>query len=121
MHGGAAERVDGELEAGGANGLHVDNVAQIGDIWKDEVFLLCRVGSDGCSEAHAFHAEIALAQDIVGPVLDPPGHVDICWTSVSCIVLESAVLRRVMRRGDDNPVSKPGRFAHDCERGLPAR
>ena len=39
MHGGAAERVDGELEAGGANGLHIDNVAQIGDVGKDEVFL----------------------------------------------------------------------------------
>ena len=48
MHGGATEGVDGELEAGGANGLHIDNVAQIGDVGQDKIVLLRRVGAEGC-------------------------------------------------------------------------
>ena len=43
MHGGAAQRVDGELEAGGANGVHIDDVAQVVDIGQDEIFLMRRV------------------------------------------------------------------------------
>ena len=61
MHGGATERVDGELEAGGANGLHIDNVAQIGDVGQDKIFLLRRFGAEGCGEAHPFHTRIAVA------------------------------------------------------------
>ena len=45
MHGGAAERVDAELEAGGADGVHVDDVAQVVDVGQDEIFLLRRVGA----------------------------------------------------------------------------
>ena len=43
MHGGAAERVDGELEVGGADRLHVDDVAQVIDVRQDEIFLVRRV------------------------------------------------------------------------------
>ena len=96
MHGGATERIDGELEAGGANGLHIDNVAQIGHVGQDEVLLVRRLGAEGRSKAHPFHTSITVAQQVVGPVLDPPGHVDIGRTSVSRIVLEPTVLRRVV-------------------------
>lgn len=58
------------------------------------------------AEAHAFHLDIAGAQHIVGPVLDPPGHDDIGRTSVRGIVLEPAVLRRVVRGGEDNAVGE---------------
>ena len=43
MHGGAAERVDGELELGGADRVHIDDVAQVVDIRQDEIFLVRRV------------------------------------------------------------------------------
>ena len=43
MHGRAAERVDGELEVGGADCLHVDDVAQVIDVRQDEIFLVRRV------------------------------------------------------------------------------
>ena len=34
MHRGAAKRVDGELESGGANGVHVDDIPQVVDVGK---------------------------------------------------------------------------------------
>ena len=45
VHGGAAERIDAELEAGAADGLHVDDVAQIVDVGQDEIFLVRRLAA----------------------------------------------------------------------------
>ena len=106
MHRGAAERVNRELEAGGANGLHIDDVAQVSDVRQDEVVPVRRVRAESSLEPHPFYAGIAAPQKVIGAVLDPPGHVDIGRTSVSRVVLEAAVLRRVMRRGDDNAVGE---------------
>ena len=57
---GATERIDGQFEAGGANGLHIDNVTQIGDVGQDEVFLLRRISAESGGEAHPFHASLPL-------------------------------------------------------------
>ena len=38
--GGAAERVHAQLEAGAADGVHVDDVAQVLDVGQDEIFLV---------------------------------------------------------------------------------
>ena len=40
VHGRAAERIDAELEAGRADRVHVDDVAQVLDVGQDEVFLM---------------------------------------------------------------------------------
>ena len=40
VHGRAAERVHAQLEAGGADGVHVDDVPQVVDVGQDEVFLV---------------------------------------------------------------------------------
>ncbi len=42
MDGGAAERVDGEFETGGADRLHIDDVTQVVDVGQDQIFLMRR-------------------------------------------------------------------------------
>jgi hypothetical protein len=47
-----------------------------------------------------------VTQQIVSPVLNPPGHVDIGRTSVRRIIFEPAILWRVVRGGDDDAVGE---------------
>ena len=55
-------------------------------------------------ERDAFHRSVAAAEQFVGPVLDPLGHVGVCRAAVGWIVLEAAVLGRIVRRRDDDAV-----------------
>src|SRR5262249_56054481 len=64
------------------------------------------VGVKGGRKGRAFDAGVALAQQSVGPVLDPRGGVEVSRTAVGWIVLETAVLRRVVRGRDDNAVGE---------------
>ena len=61
---------------------------------------------EGRGEADPLHAGIVAAQQFVGAVLDPLGHVGIGRTSMGRVVLETAVLRRVVRGGDDDAVGE---------------
>ena len=107
VDGRAAQRVDSELEPGAANGVHVDNTAQIADIGRDKVLLMRRICLEGGSKAHAPHASIAIAQKLVGPVLDPRGHIGVGRPAVCRVVLEPSVLGWVVRRGDDDTIGEP--------------
>ncbi len=53
---------------------------------------------------HARDARVARAQQLVGAVLDPAGHVGVGGPAVGRVVLEAAVLRRVVRRGHHDAV-----------------
>ena len=59
---------------------------------------------DGRSKRHALHAVVSAAQQFVGPVLDPVRHVGVGGTAVGRVVLEAAVLGRIVRRRDDDAV-----------------
>ena len=104
MHGRAAERVHAQLEAGAADGVHVDDVPQVVDVGQDEIFLVRGRRLDGRGERHALHAAVAAPQQLVGPVLDPLGHVGVGRAAVGRVVLEAAVLGRIVRRRDDDAV-----------------
>ena len=73
MNGSAAKRVDGDLERGAANGIHVDDIAQIVDVGQEEIFLVRRLRPDRNGESHSLHAGIVVAQKLIGPVFDPLG------------------------------------------------
>jgi hypothetical protein len=60
MHGGAAERVDGELEPGAANSAHVDDIAQVVDVGKNQVFLPRRLGVDRSGERHSLYRGVTI-------------------------------------------------------------
>src|SRR6266700_1834259 len=104
--GGTTERVYPQLKTGGADEVHIDDVPQILNVRHYEVLLVCRVCLDGGRKGQTFDAGVALAQQSVGPVLDPRGDVEVSGTTVGWIVLETAVLRRVVRGRDDNAVGE---------------
>src|SRR5215467_4718901 len=104
MHSSAAERVDGELETGSVNGIHIDDIAQIFHIGRHEVLEMCRVGAISFFKPHPSHAAIAITQKLIGPVLDPLGYVGIRRSPMRRIVFEPAILGRIVRWGDDNSV-----------------
>ena len=110
---GAPERIHAEREAGAPDGRHVDDVLQIPDIGQDEVVLVRAGGRDGLRVWQPSHPDVAVAQERVGPFLDPRRHVGVGRAAVRRVVLEAAVLGRVVRRRDDDAVrTMPG-----CDRG----
>ena len=100
----AAQGIHSQRESGAANRLQIDDVPQIDDVGNDEVFLVGRAGLDRPVERDAFHRAIAAAEQFVGPVLDPFGHVGVRRAAVGRIVLEAAVLGGIVRRRDDDAV-----------------
>ena len=55
---------------------------------------------------HALHAGIAASEQLVRAVLDPVRHVGIGRTAVRGVVLEAAILRRIVRRRDHDAVGE---------------
>ena len=56
VHRRAAERVHAQLQAGGADRVHVDDVPQVVDIGQDEIFLVRGRCLERRGERHALHA-----------------------------------------------------------------
>ena len=84
---------------------------QVVDVGQDEVVLVRGRRLQRRVERHALHAGVAAAQQLVGPVLDPPGDVGVGRAAVGRVVLEAAVLGRIVRRRDDDAVGEAGRAA----------
>ena len=59
-------------------------------------------------ERHALHSSIVSAQQFVGAILHPARHVGIGRAAVGRIVFEAAVLRRIVRRRDDDAIGETG-------------
>ncbi|MGY3647345.1 hypothetical protein ACVWW2_002636 [Bradyrhizobium sp. LM4.3] len=96
MHGGAAEWIDADIDAGGFDEVEIDHVAEIGDVGRNEV-----VGVDVRSLARpgvvdAVHALEAIGEIAIGALLDHGGRVGVGRPTMRRIVLVAAVLRRIM-------------------------
>ena len=120
-HGGAAHRIDADTQPRGADGLHVDDRAEVVDVVGREVALRDAVGGDGLRVRHARDAGVAIGEQGVGAVFDPAGDVGVGGAAVRRVVLEAAVLRRVVRGGDDEAVGERPRACRHCARGWRAR
>ena len=57
-------------------------------------------------EGHSLHTGIAVSQQVVSAVLDPLGHIGVGRPAIGRVVLEPAILRRVVRGSDDNAVGE---------------
>ena len=108
---GAAERIHTHREAGAANRVHVDHVLQIPHVRQDEVFLVRGRRSERALERDPLHTVEPCAQQLVGAALHPGGDVGVGGAAVGRVVLEAAVLRRIVRRRDDDPVRQLRRAA----------
>ena len=65
-----------------------------------------RFAADGGLQRQPLHPRIAVAQQRVGARLDPLGDIGIGRPAVGRIVLEAAVLRRIVRGRDDDAVGE---------------
>jgi hypothetical protein len=68
----------------------------------------CVVSASRARERHPFHVAQPAGDDLVGALLNPAGGLCIRRTAVGAVVLEAAVLGRVVRRRDDDSVGKAG-------------
>ena len=105
--GSAAQRVHAQLKPGGPDGVHINDVPQVLDVRQNEVLLKRGSRIDGRVEGHALHIGIVLSEQLVGPVLNPLRHARFRRAAVGRVVLEPAVLRRVMRGRDHDAVRQP--------------
>ena len=98
MHAGTTERVGADANLGVADDVKVDDRREVFDVAATEVVGLhaARLG--------AFHRSAAVFDDLVRTVRNPPGRVTVGRTPVRRVVLEPAVARRVVGRGDDDAV-----------------
>src|SRR6266481_8745227 len=106
VNGRAPERVDAEFESCGVNRLHVYHVFQVIDVRRNEVMLIRCRGADRRDEWDALYVRVTQSQQRVCAFLNPIRHFAIGRSAVGWVVLEPAVLGRVMRRGDDDTVSQ---------------
>ena len=103
---GAAEGIDSDAEAGLADGFHVDDGSEICHVGRGEIVSNRRGGGAGLRGGHALHLAIPTGQQFVGPLFDPAGDIGIGGASVGGVVFESAVLRRVVGRRDDQAIGQ---------------
>jgi hypothetical protein len=108
----AAHRVHPDPDAARADGLEIDHIGKIGDVWLDVIILLRRRGAERRRERHPFDLTIPAGQEGVGPRFDGPGFVRVRRTAVGRVVLESAIVGRVVRGRDDDTVGEARRTAH---------
>ena len=106
MHAGTAERIGAHANAGGADRIHVDDIGQIGDIGAEVIVQVRARGCESALEGHPRHAFQAGANEIVGLALDPAGDAGIRGPAVRRVVLEAAILRRIVRRRHDDAVGE---------------
>ena len=91
------------------------------NIGRDEIFLMRARRFEGRCERYAFYIRIAFSQQFVGAVLNPLGHVGVGGTAIGRVILEAAILRRVVRRRDDDAVREMLPGGRGCTRGSPTR
>ena len=105
---GAAEGVDADPQLRAGDGVHVEDVRQVGDVGSHEVVLARGRGAQRLLEGHALHVAQAALEDRVGPRLDRLRDVGAGRAAVGRVVLEAAVVGRVVRGRDDDAVGEVG-------------
>jgi hypothetical protein len=84
----------------------VDHRGEVFDVGGDVVVLVGGGSARRLLVREAADLAVAATQDRVGPVLYPLRHVHIRRPAVGRVVLEPAVLRRVVRGGDDDAIGQ---------------
>ena len=91
--------------------LQVDHLAKVVNIGAQEVVAMRGGGGERLRQGNPLHRRERGSQQFIGPILDPCRGSGICRTPVGGIVFEAAIMRRIVRRGDDDAVTKSARPA----------
>jgi hypothetical protein len=111
VHRGAAERIDRKREARRADHVEVDDVPQVVHVRQDEIVAMGRCRADRGVDRSPRDARIRAPQEIVGAVLHPARHVGVGGSAVRRVVLEAAVLWRIVGGCHHDPVGEVVRMA----------
>ena len=101
---------------------HIDDVPQIADVRVEIVVPVRRGGAQRLLVWDAFHAFEAALQQLIRSGFNPAGDAAIGRSPIWGVVLEPAVVRRIVRRRNDNAVGQapahgaPAVVAHDSVR-----
>ncbi len=106
VHRRATQRIDTELEARAADRLHIDDVAEILDIRQDKIFLVRGRRLDRRRERRSTHSRVSAAQQLVGSILDPLRYVRVGRSAIGRVVLDAAILGRVVRWGNNDAIGQ---------------
>src|SRR5665811_1328591 len=106
MHGSAAQRIDSDPDAACANLLHIDNIGEVDHIGHDVIVSM----NAGCLartfQGNATYTVQLPFEEIVRSRFDPAGDIDIGRSAIRRIVFETTIVRRIVRRGDDDAVGQ---------------
>ncbi len=105
---GAAEGIDAEVDPCAADGVHVDHIGQIGNVGIEVVMPMGRGGEQRLLGRDPLHALQATFEKRVRPGFDPVGDGAFRRPAARRVVLEAAVVGRIVRRGDHDAVGEPG-------------
>ena len=113
-----------------ADRVQVDHRREIAHVGVEVVVPVRGRRAAGALERNSRHAAEAVGEQRVGALLDPAGDVRVGGPAVRRVVLEAAVLRRVVRRRDHDAVGEPAapaavvgedRVRHDRRRRVAVR
>ena len=104
---GPAERVHAQAQPRALDRLHIDDISQIADVRVEIVVPVRRGGAQRLLVWDAFHTFEAALHQLIRPGFDPAGDAAIGRSPSGGVVLEAAVVRRIVRRRDDNAVGQP--------------
>ena len=107
VNSGAAKRIHAHADVRAANRIHVEHAAEIAYVSIEKVMPVRGSGAPGLFERNSLHALEAAFQKRIGPGFDPSGDVVIRRPAVGRVVLEAAIVGRIVRRRDDNAVRQP--------------
>ena len=111
---GAAERIDPQADLRAANGLHVDHIAEISNVGVEVVVPVRCGGAQRLLVRNPVHAAQAAFEKLVRLRLDPVRDGWLRRPAVGWIVLEAAVMGRIVRRRDHDAVGKTCFSARGC-------
>ena len=104
VHSRAAERIHAQPQLRAADGLHVEHIGEIIDVRMEKIMPVRRRGALGLVESHSLHALQATFQKRISPRSNPSCDVLIGRPAVGRVVLEAAVVGRIVRGCNDDAV-----------------
>ena len=108
---GASEGVDADAESRPLEHLYVDHVPEIVDVAGQEIEAMHGHRPPRPLPGDPDYAPQPVSEELVGLVLDPVGHGSVGRATGGRVVLDAAVLRRVVRRRDHDAIREPRRAA----------
>src|SRR5258707_4576905 len=95
---GPAERIHAQAKPSALDRRHIDDVPQIADVRVEIVVPVRRGGAQPLLVWDAVYAFEAALHQLIRPSFDPAGDAAIGRSTIGRVVLEPAVVRRIVRR-----------------------